>query len=696
MLPSTTVALRSATTTLKTFVILLFSFSLTLPAARAQEDKNEILWDRYGVPHVYAHDLAMMYHEFGWAQMHNHANLILRLYGQARGRAAEYWGEKYLASDEQVQLFKVPALAEQDYASQDPVYKSFLESFVIGINAYAKANPDSISPENRQVLPVTPEDVIAHGIRVVYLRFVAGEKLGMASRAGKAGSNAYAIGPSRSVTKNALLLSNPHLPWGDLFTFFEAHLQAPGFNAYGVAVVGFPVLNIAFNDRLGWTHTVNPINASSLYELSVRGDSYLMDSTMIPFDKRVVTFRVKQTDGTLKEQSDTFRYSRHGPVVNTGMDKAIAIRIAGMENSRIFYEWHRMAAASNWRQFEDALKMMQIPMFNVIYADASGHIMYLFDGNVPRRTEGDWDFWKGKVDGRYSKYIWQQTLRYEELPKLFDPPTGFLQNANDPPWNCTWPALLDAHQYPSYLSSSGMGLRPQRAVNMIRKDSLITLEKLVDYKLNTGMEAADRFLPDLLTAVGKYPDSMALLAAGILSKWDRSCNAESRGAVLFVRWFDKLNSSMFLNPWASVDPTRTPSGLKDEKMAVQLLSQAAAEVIHDYDSLDVPWGKVYRFRIHQLDYPANGGPEQYGVYRTIYFAKDQDGKYRAVAGDSYVAVTEFGKNVRARVLLSYGNASQPGSIHIGDQLDLLSRKELRQAWLSKKDILANMEERQQF
>ncbi len=59
----------------------------------AQNKSTEILWDNYGVPHVYASNTADMYYAFGWSQMHNHANLLLQLYGQARGRAAEYGGE---------------------------------------------------------------------------------------------------------------------------------------------------------------------------------------------------------------------------------------------------------------------------------------------------------------------------------------------------------------------------------------------------------------------------------------------------------------------------------------------------------------------------------------------------------------------------------------------------------------------------
>ena len=182
---------------MNTKIFLFFCCCLMQIAARAQA-ANEILWDKYGVPHIYAQSAGRMYYEFGWAQMHNHANLLLRLYGQARGRAAEYWGEKYLASDKQVHLFDVPSQAGRNYAAQNPLFRGMLDSFVNGINDFAKAHPDAISQENHQVLPVTGTDVLAHGIRVIFLTFVAGGDLGAASRKSGAGSNSYAVGPSRS------------------------------------------------------------------------------------------------------------------------------------------------------------------------------------------------------------------------------------------------------------------------------------------------------------------------------------------------------------------------------------------------------------------------------------------------------------------------------------------------------------------
>jgi acyl-homoserine-lactone acylase len=681
----------------KNMVIVLILFLIFSCNYKAPESKTEILWDNYGVPHIYGENAEEMYYSFGWAQMSCHADLILRLYAQARGRASEYFGSSYIESDKKMLSFNLTDLAEKGFKIQDDKYKAFVAAFVKGMNDYASKNKGEIGGEFHQVLPVTVNDVMAHTIRVTCLEFLAGDDISTVKRLTEPGSNAIAIAPSRSASGNALLLTNPHLPWYDFLTWYEAHLNTKGFNAYGVALVGMPSLSMAFNDNLGWAHTVNPIDASDRYELTIKDGGYIIDNKIVPFEKKVVTFNVKNDDGSLMEMTFELRLSEHGPVIGEKENKAYAVRIAGLENARIFEQYHKMALSSNIREFESAVSMLQNPMFNIIYADREGNILYIYNGNVPVRSEGDFSFWRGTINGSISKFIWNDIHPYADLPRLLNPESGFIQNCNDPPWTCTYPTVLDPADYPAYFASGWMSLRPQRAVNMIKDNLAITFDQLVDYKLNTGMEAADRFLDDLLQAVEEYPDSMALKAADVLKAWDRKTETTSRGAILFAAWWDGVKNTLFEKKWDPLYPVSTPDGIKDKKAAVNLLSKVAAEVISKYGSLDIAWGDVHRFRINGLDYPANGGPgDHYGIFRTMYYSEGENNTRNSIAGDTYIAVTEFGKEVRADVLLGYGNSSQPGNKHFGDQLKMMSEKILRPALLKKSEILKNMEKRESF
>jgi acyl-homoserine-lactone acylase len=672
----------------------LSSVFLSCSGISSKDADTEILWDNFGVPHIYAKTSQEIYYAFGWAQMNNHADLILKLYAQARGRSAEYFGKDFLESDKKILLFDLPGIASDIYRQKDKEYKSYLDAFVKGINDYAEKNPGAISDKFRQVLPVTPLDVLAHTIRVINLEFLAAEDIYSVQRLIAPGSNSMAIGPSKSESGKAMLISNPHLPWDDFFLWFEAHLNGPDLNIYGASLVGMPVLTIAFNNNLGWTHTVNTIDASDRYELTLQGSGYLLDGKTELFEKSNVAIKVKQDDGTLKEEKFEFRYSRHGPVVGEKGNKAYAVRIAGLKNPAIFEQYHKMAKAGNLEEFESAVSMLQNPMFNIIYADRAGNILYLFNGDVPRRTEGDFAFWHGTINGSDSRYIWNEIHPYKDLPRVLNPPAGFLQNCNDAPWICTYPPVLNPDDFPAYMAPLGTYWRAQRAINMIRDNPSISFDQLVDYKLNTGLEAADRFLDDLLSAVKQFPGPGADKAAGVLKAWDRNTDSGSRGAVLFLEWWNSMGSNMFEQQWSNDKPVTTPAGLKDKKQAVEILTKAAARVEEKYGTLDIAWGQINRFRMGSYDFPANGGPDNCGIFRTMYFAEDKDKKTHAVAGDTYVAVTEFGNKVKASVLLSYGNASQPGNKHRGDQLKMLSEKKLRPALLEKDEIMNNLERRE--
>ena len=682
---------------MKKLIILLPAIIFLLTGScnsRKSQKDTEILWDNYGVPHIYAPDAEAMYYAFGKAQMNSHANLILRLYAQARGKASLYFGRDYLESDKLMTLFRINELAAESYREQEKEYKAYIDAFVAGINDYVKENPGSIPEEYKKILPVTSGDVLAHSIRVICLEFLAMEDIGAVKRLTEPGSNAIAIAPSRSVSGNAMLATNPHLPWSDFFTWFEAHLSTSDFNIYGIALVGMPSVTMAFSEYLGWAHTVNPIDASDRYELELKDGGYFLDGNIVQFDTKSASIEILEKDGSISSEEFDFRYSEHGPVVAEKGNKAWALRVAGLENKKIIEQYHKMGKAKNLKEFESALMMLQNPMFNVVYADKDGNILYLFNGNVPVRDTGDYWFWRGTIDGTRSDLIWNEYHAYDALPRVVNPAAGFLQNCNDPPWNCTYPSVLDPEKFPAYLAPKGMGFRPQRAVNLLRNDDKLSFDELTAIKLNTGIETADRFLDDLIKAAEKSSDPNVKNAVSVLKNWDRKAEPDSRGALLFATWWEQINRSMFEVPWSPDQPVTTPRGFKDPGMAVDLLARAATLTKERYGALDTPYGELFRLRIDSYDYPANGGSEHFGILRSVYFAPDKDNKMRAVAGDTYYAITEFGTKVHSIVLLSYGNATQPGNKHRGDQLRMMSEKKMRPALFYREDVEKNIEKRE--
>ncbi|MBV1835562.1 penicillin acylase family protein, partial [Novacetimonas pomaceti] len=136
-------------------------------------------------------------------------------YGTARGRAAEYWGEKEEESDRWVLGNGVYKRASEFYHHQPASFRKDLDAFAQGINDYAASHPADIADDVKAVLPVSGIDVVAHGLRLMNYVYIAEERkmLGDPPARKAGGSNAWAIGSSRTTDGHAVLLANPHLPW---------------------------------------------------------------------------------------------------------------------------------------------------------------------------------------------------------------------------------------------------------------------------------------------------------------------------------------------------------------------------------------------------------------------------------------------------------------------------------------------------
>lgn len=693
--------------------ILLTLIGVVGTVALAQQQKQaEILWDEWGVPHIYAENNPSLFYAYGWAQAQNHAHLILQLYGQARGKGAEYWGEKYIEADKWVITNEVYERSESWFEGFDPEWKGYLEAFAQGINDYAEKHPEQIAMEYKQVLPIIGVDVLAHCHRVTHFAFLASPsrvRSAMAASGDQMGSNAWAIGPSRTASGSTMLLTNPHLPWTDYFTYFEAHINGPGTNAYGISRLGFPVLTMAFNTQAGYAQTVNTHDGQDLYELTLQDEGYLWDGEMTDFRRWNRTLKVMTEDGTQAEEFMELKASIHGPVVEETDGKAYALRVVGLDQPGMLQQYWNMCRARDHGEFITAIKDLQIPMYTFMFADNQGNIFNLFNARVPKRPLGNWNYWAGVVPGYSRETLWTEYHAFDELPQVHNPPSGWLQNTNEPPWTATWPMVNRPENFPDYMSPQAkMSFRTMGSIDMLMQHDQLTMDQLVELKHNTRLGLADHILDDLIAAAEKSGDSELLEATRVLKDWDRLTEAESKGAFLFDRFIREwvggtAKLSMLSNiadffeiPWSEDSPWDTPRGFKDIDSALASLKSASKSVKSTYGRLDVPWGEVFRFKWAGLDLPGNGGPGPMGAFRTMTLGPSQGNTFVPAHGDTYVALVEFTDPVKVMALTSYGNSSQPGIPYAGLQLPLLENKQLREVFMYRESLLPHVVEVTEF
>lgn len=701
-------------------MLLVFPGSLLTACGPVEEDRgapappavesSEVVWDAWGVPHVYGTTLEDVAFGYGWAQMRSHGDDLLRLYGQARGRAAEYWGEEHLALDRMLHTLGIAGAGEEALEAQSVEFRRWLEAFVEGVNAHARAHPDRLEDENRAVLPVRPADPLLHGLRLQFIfATLTGSEPPVMDVTGSPtvrvpGSNGWSIAPSRSASGNALHLQNPHLPWTTpVMRFYEAHLRGPGMDLYGVTILGFPTVVIGFNDRLGWTHTTNTIDPLDLYRLELVDGGYRFDGSVRGFETGRRVLRIRRDDGSTAADTLRIRRSVHGPVVQMGDTTALALRSPVLDLHRGFEQWWRMGRARNLEDFRSALRRMQLTTQNVIYADADGHVYYRFNGTVPVRPGGDFRRWLRPVPGDTSAWLWTEIHAFGDLPEVVDPAGGFVQNSNSPPWLASHPPSLDPSDYPAYVAPRWLLMREQRGLEMLRSDSSVTMDELVEMRYSNRMLLADRLLDDLLPAARSSGSELAGRAADVLERWDRRAGVDSRGAVLFQAWARGLcrggspSAPCDLErPWTPDAPLTTPDGLGDPGAAVAALEAAARRVDSLHGSLEVAWGDVHRLGPGG-GLPGNGATgDPLGVFHVVSYAPVDDGaSARGVFGDTWVAAVEFtpeGPDVRA--LLSYGNRTEAGAPGPRHQLDLLSERRMRPVWLDRDSVLRHAADRE--
>ncbi len=145
-----------------------------------------------------------------------------------------------------------------------------------------------------------------------------------------------------------------------------------GYDLYGAPQIGFPVPVVGFNRQTGGGRTVNTIDTVDFYQLTVREGQYEYDGQWRDFAPATKVLKIREANGSLREEKLEVRRSVHGPVVLDEQGVTLAMRVAGLDRPKMLEQWFRMGGAQTLNEFERALRMQAIPMWHVNYADTAG------------------------------------------------------------------------------------------------------------------------------------------------------------------------------------------------------------------------------------------------------------------------------------------------------------------------------------
>eukprot|EP00736_Rhodelphis_marinus_P010482 Rmarinus@m.525 len=731
----------------------LFALSAAAPIDVAEQleyntGNVEILYDTWGIPHIYANDMPSLSYGYGYAQARDHGPLLCSSIAGASGRQAEYWGPFWTEFDADVWAREIPQTAEMMWHEMQPIGRDIYEAFAGGINYYIETHGDNEAFDMfAPMLPLEGLDVFTLNFRTLYefafrgslsgvgewieedegvdmfriLNDIKGKHYSGYVRHDKfeeyyfpkeypMGSNSWAVGPEFT-DGGAMLVSNPHLPYVNILLWYEAHLviEPMDIDIMGASLLGLPNIQIGTNKHLGWSHTVNTIQAYTRYEVPlVDDDHYLLDGISQEIEREEITMKIREDDGSYTEQTMIVEHTVHGTVIGRRSDSLLVVRYAGLHNENdirpnAMLQWWEMGMAKDLDEFNAALSHLQIPMFTVMVATVDGDIEHHFHGWVADRKHigGDHAFWSKPVDGSTTDTLWTEIHPFEDLPTLKNPSSGWLQNANDAPWTTTFPLFqLDPNDYPAYLAPGpGMSWRAQVSARLLHTaERPVNYETFVALKHSTLEEMSLHTVEELLRLAEASDNAKAKAAAAVLAQFDFHLDAESIGGPLFVEWkkLAKQVPDLFVNPWDPENPLDTPNTFAHPDLMVELLAEAYDRMNWFGFDLDAKYGDVHRILFRKpptvLTLPGHGGPD---TFRNTWYFQPVE---KPVAGDSYVAVTEFKPDgtIVQKSCLIYGNAS-PNSEgdktyrHIYDQGQLYANKELKDNWRTREEILEHLE-----
>ena len=677
---------------------------------RQQAANVTITRDNWGIAHVKGKTDADAVFGAIYAQAEDDFNRIERNYLNSLGRLAEAEGEPAIWSDLRQKLFMDEAELKQNFNECPDWLKKLMTAWADGLNFYLATHPNVKPRVITKFEPWMPlsfsEGSIGGDIESIDLRQLRMfyDNPGMATAAAATrdpfpeplGSNGIAISPKNTKDGKALLLINPHTSF-----YFRSELQMTsdeGLNAYGASTWGQFFIYQGFNERLGWMHTSSDVDAIDewLETIVKKGDQYFYKhgTTERPVTAKTIKVPYK-TDKRISERTFVTYRTHHGPIIRAENDKWVSIGLMHEPVKALMQSYGR-TKAKNYKEFREIMDLHANSSNATIYADADGNIAYFHPNYIPRRdTKFDWT---KPVDGSDTATDWGKLLTIDESPNLFNPATGWLYNSNNWPWSAAGASSLKRSDYPRWIDNGTENARGIHAIRLLENRKDFTLESLNAAAYDSQMPWFEKPIPALVKSWDALAANDPLKSKlseqiKILRDWDMRWSVSSVPTSLAVFWAENIAPTVAANSLRdsiSVEDylgTKTPGD-----QLLRSLEKASDKLTADFGKWQTPWGEINRFQrltndiVHPFDDAKPSIPVGFtsGNFGSLasFGARSYRGskKIYGTYGNSFVAVVEFGKTVRAKAITAGGESGDPSSKHFNDQAQRYSTGSLRDVY----------------
>lgn len=409
----------------------------------------QVDYDERGVPHIRAQTEADLYRALGYVHAQDRLFQMEMARRLAQGELAEVLGPKLLDVD---RLFRTLGLREHArqtaprLKADTPALRA-LQAYLDGVNEFQQFHPAPLEFELLGIpkRPFTVQDTLAISgylaysfaaafrtepamtavrdqLGAPYLRiFEAGASepaavplaLGAGGQAALnrvaqvsqqvlqelglpqfEGSNAWAVAGSRTASGKPLLAGDPHIAYSAPAVWYEAHLQAPGFELYGHFQALNPLALLGHNTHFGWTLTMFQNDDVDLIAERVNPDNprqVWYHGAWVDLTERTETIQVKGAAPVPL----VLRRSPHGPLItdafadSLGTQQPVALWWAYLETENpVLDAFYQLNRADTLDQARAAASLIHAPGLNVVWANAAGDIGWWAAAKLPIRPDG--------------------------------------------------------------------------------------------------------------------------------------------------------------------------------------------------------------------------------------------------------------------------------------------------------------------
>lgn len=690
-------------------------------ALKKEARRVTIVKDSWGVPHVYTKTDEQAVFGMGYVQCEEFFEKVEDALISRLGRLAEVQGVAAVYKDLWARTF-IDSVRAKALFEQAPAWlQKLCRGFAAGINYYMITHPQKKPKLLTRVEPwmcllnnipaIAGSNVDEANFAAFYSRRAAPPMAHATPQEAEAdGSNGWALAPSRSQSGHAMLLINPH---SEFYDRIEIQLSSRrGLNSYGAPFLGQFNIFQGFNERLGWMHPVSLSDGKDLYAETVEQKEgryyYRYNGSLRPVDSSEITVPYKRGAELLTRKFTVYR-THHGPIVSEINGKWIALKTINANIELLAMHWEKMKA-KNLRQFRAALNRRVMTGSNIVYADRDGNIAY-WHGNFVPRKDPSLD-WKRPVDGSTAATEWQETYPLDSIPHYLNPANGWLQNCNSTVLWATGSFDTAMSKKPRFMFPDGQTPRAVHAISVLNNMQRATIDDVVAASYDTYLPNAERLVPVLIAAFEKEKGDSSGLAEpiAVLKAWNFRTDTASVATTLAVIWIEKiieLDVAQLQKPTTNEERYSITNGAAvstDNLTAQQLLDALQAvvtELTKDHGTWKVSWGSINRFQRNPPGEEAsdqNGSwavpatPGYLGSLNAFVSKKNSKTKNRyGITGNTFVAVVDFGKKLRAKTILTGGASTDPRSPHFTDQVEGYINHQYKEAYLYKKDVMKHKE-----